>query len=255
MEASRRQLLAGIAAACVAPRASCALPGTVVTPEQFGARGDGTTNDTDAFAAMSARINAVGGGTIVLRPVTYIVGKQQQVEERNGVAFAAADIIHLANCRGPVAIEGNGATLRSASGLLYGRFDPRSRMPLGDPAKLELTHRAIPYFGLIFIEKCSGSIDISNIELDGNLQGLRAGGRSAPNGWQAAGTGIRLSGNKGPERLSQIHTHHHAQDGLMLAAAADRTASTTTDARAAAWSVAATTCFSVAGSSTPGVPG
>ena len=38
-------------------------PADAVTREMFGARGDGRTNDTRAFAALSAHLNARGGGT------------------------------------------------------------------------------------------------------------------------------------------------------------------------------------------------
>src|SRR4051812_20691178 len=44
------------------------------TPEDFGAIGDGRTNDTDAFARMTAAVNSAGGGTVLLRKTTYIVG-------------------------------------------------------------------------------------------------------------------------------------------------------------------------------------
>jgi len=80
---------------------------------------------------------------------------------------------------------------------------------------------------MIFIENCSGSVDIRDMELDGNLQGLRAGGKSARGGWQAAGTGVRLMGNSGAERIERVRTHHHPQDGLMLNASPSRSATTT----------------------------
>src|SRR5690348_6156661 len=50
------------------------LAADAVTPEQFGAAGDGQTNDTDAFAKMTAAVNKAGGGRVVLRKTTYIVG-------------------------------------------------------------------------------------------------------------------------------------------------------------------------------------
>lgn len=227
MRPNRRQFLAALAGIPLAARAASQPSSAVFTPEMFGAKGDGRTNDSEAFAAMSARVNAAGGGTIELRPATYIVGRQRRGPEREGVAFAPFDIIRLANCRRPIVINGNGARLRAAPDLLYGRFDPTSGKPLADPARLQLTHRAVPYFGMIFIENCSGSVVVRDIELDGNLQSLRPGGRSAKGGWQAAGTGVRLMGNSGTERLERVRTHHHPQDGLMLNASPRRTGTTT----------------------------
>jgi hypothetical protein len=192
----------------------------------FGARGDGRTNDTAAFAAMSARVNAAGGGTIVLRPVTYVVGSQIPGGRPGGPSFNEMDIIHLVGCSGSIDIQGNGAILRCAPGLRYGRFDLQSGRPLPDAVKFDLTGVATPYRGMIYIEKCTGPISISDLELDGNLHGLALGGRTSSAGWLAGSTGIRLIENKGSERLSRIHTHHHAQDGLILTAAGDRTGST-----------------------------
>jgi hypothetical protein len=226
MTASRRQFIVAAGAVGLASAARAGLPDEQVSPEMFGAKGDGRTNDTQAFAALSAHVNARGGGVIVLRPVTYIVGEQHASPENRERSFSASDIIHLVGCKRPVRIDGRGARLRCAAGLRYGRFDPHSGEPLPDPAKLELTSRAVPYFAMVHIERCSAPVTISDLELDGNLRALRIGGKAARNGWQAGATGIRLIGNRGPELLSRIHSHHHPQDGMILAPATDRQDST-----------------------------
>ncbi|MGE5563371.1 MAG: hypothetical protein ACM3ZV_08675 [Bacillota bacterium] len=195
-----------------------------VTPEMFGAKGDGRTNDTRAFAALSAHVNARGGGTVVLRPVTYIVGEQSAT---GPYAFSPADILHFDGCRGPVVVRGNGATLRCAPGLRYGGFDRSGRALPDARANMQLQNRAVPYTGMIFAENCTGLVDISDVTLDGNLGALQVGGRYDRRGWQAGASGIRMIRNKGPERISRVRSHHHAQDGLLLTAAMDRTGSTT----------------------------
>jgi hypothetical protein len=210
----------GMSAAAPAPT------GNAVTPEMFGAKGDGRTNDAEAFAKMSAHVNARGGGTITLRPVTYIVGAQHPSAGDDKHSFAPLPVIELKNCGGPISIRGNGARLRSAPGLRYGRFDPRSGQPLADAGRLDRTNLAVPYTAMIALSGCSGSIEISDIELDGGLQRMRIGGKSAPRGWDAAGFGIRLFGNSGPEHVSRVHSHHHPADGILLTPAPGRTAST-----------------------------
>jgi hypothetical protein len=227
MIASRRQFVITAGAVGLSSAACVRAAAGPITPEMFGAKGDGRTNDTRAFAAMSAHVNRLGGGTIVLRPVTYLVGEQQQGPGGAEFSYTPSDIIRLSKCRLPITIEGNGAILRSVSGLRYGRFDPASGEPLPDPDTHVRGNEAVPYLGMIDIEDCSAPVSISHVELDGNLQGMRIGGKTAKNGWQAGGTGIRLRGNSAAETISRVRSHHHPQDGIILTPSADRSGATT----------------------------
>lgn len=228
MNVRRRDFLTGAAAATILSREARAGVSEVITPEAFGARGDGRTNDTDAFAAMSAHVNSRGGGTIVLRPVTYIVGKNLTPAGGSaGYLFAPGLILHFLNCQS-LAIRGNGATLRTAPGLRFGTFEPRTghrlehAMPFTKPG-----FSASPYFAMIHVEGCAGLVEISDIELDGNLGSLDVGGQYGDRGWQIPGSGILLVRNLGAERLARIHSHHHPLDGLMITGTNARSASST----------------------------
>jgi len=76
MRFDRRDFLAASAASAMMPGCAAAAAAGL-TPEQFGARGDGVTNDTAAFQRLAAEMNRRGGGTISLRSGrTYIVGRQ-----------------------------------------------------------------------------------------------------------------------------------------------------------------------------------
>lgn len=191
---------------------------SAVTPEQFGARGDGRIDDTAAFAAMAEHVTRAGGGMIVLRPVVYLVGAQHRPATANAqFAFEPSPIIILRNCRGPITIRGNGATLRCAPGLRYGTFNPRSGAP---------TRNAMPYLGrgelatpyrlMILIEDCHGRVEISDLELDGNAGALRIGGEFGDVGRQIPASGIGLYNNRGAEYLVRIHSHDHALDGIII---------------------------------------
>lgn len=188
-----------------------------VTPEQFGARGDGVTNDTEAFARLAAHVVRQGGGEIALRRTTYIVGRQQRGSARTGYAFEPGGILEFVGCTRPLVLRGNGARLKCAPGLRFGTFSPatgaktRHRMPYTTPGGL-----ATPYRWMIRVENCSGPVEISDLELDGNVGRLSIGGQYGDTGWQIPAIGLGLINNSGSERISRIHSHHHALDGLMI---------------------------------------
>lgn len=233
MDPTRREFLAGAAAAGLLSNACQASAGDALTPEMFGAKGDGRTNDTPAFRALSDQINARGGGTVVLREATYIVGSHDQAARaRTGrgteFTFPPGRILQFAGCRTPVVVRGNGARLRAADGLRFGSFDPGTGRPF--EGKMPFTrrdYRASPYFGMIEALNCSALVEITDIELDGNLDGLEIGGMWGDLGRQIAGSGILLAGNSGPERLSRIYSHHQPLDGLKITGPNERTESST----------------------------
>jgi len=69
---------------------------------------------------------------------------------------------------------------------------------------------------MVRIKNWAGPISIEDLELDGNLAGLIVGGQFGDTGWQIPATGIMLTNNQGSERLTRVHAHHHALDGLCI---------------------------------------
>jgi hypothetical protein len=199
--------------------------GRVLRPEQFGAVGDGHTDDTDAFAALADFVNRDGGAEIVLRRTTYVVGRQSRTG-REGYAYAPARILEFKGCTGRLVIRGNGARLRCADGLRFGTFNPET----GQATTHTQPHYgsgelATPYMSMIRIEECSGPVEITDLELDGNLRRHQIGGPWGDTGWQLSAIGIFLVNNRGPERLARIRAHHHALDGIQIDGHDERVAS------------------------------
>jgi hypothetical protein len=212
---SRRSLLAGMVAL---PASAPAQPTTekVFTPEMFGAKGDGVTDDSDALAALGAAVSIHGGGTIRFRPVTYRVGRQAPSTDPGARhVWTEAPLLTLYRCHLPLTIVGNGARLKCADGLRYGTFNR-------DGTKLE---HGMPYLGpgactpyeaMITISECTGPVEVSGLELDGNLPRLNIGGQFGDTGFQIHALGLALYNNVGSEVVRDVHTHHHAQDGLYI---------------------------------------
>ena len=220
---NRRTVMAGLLAGAgtlVVSRGACAAQvadGDAITPEAFGARGDGVTNDSAAFAALAAHVNRLGGGTVVLRAATYIVGIQTQARAGGPFAYEAAPLLNFVGCSRPLVIRGNGATLRSAPGLRFGTFNRGT----GRPTRHTLPfygegERASPYTAMISVRNCRGQIEISDLELDGNLRRLHIGGPWGDVGYQIAAYGLALYDNPGTELIRNVYTHHHAVDGLLI---------------------------------------
>jgi len=231
MTLNRRECLRAIAGAGFALCGGCSGGGTAppaapskpdppppptdpsITPEQFGAVGDGRTNDTDAFAKMTAAVNKAGGGKIVLRKVIYIVGGHV-ADPSSGYAFAPASIMDFDGCTNPLTIAGNGAILRCADGLRFGTFDPQTGLATHHSMPyIQAGELASPYRAMIKVANCSGQVTISDLELDGNVAALNIGGPYGDTGWQIPCSGLMLQNNQGPVALTNVKSHHHALDG------------------------------------------
>ena len=221
MKFDRRDFLAASAASAVMPGCATAAA-SALTPEQFGARGDDVTNDTAAFQRLAGEVNRRGGGTISLRSGrTYVVGGQNLRKEAGG--WFAEPILNLSGLHSALKILGNGARLRAQPGLRYGTFDVETGEPVHHPLPyVKRVDLAEAYGGMIWVRDCHGPVEIRDVELDGNVQQLRIGGKFGDAGWQIPAIGLRLQGNLGPEVVHNVYAHHHALDGAMFIGASDR---------------------------------
>jgi hypothetical protein len=190
-----------------------------VFPEQFGALGNGVANDTAAFQALSAFVNAAGGGRINFRSgAVYLVGAQTLANEGpGGWMWKGQDILSLDGCSRPVIIEGNGAKIKLANGFKFGTLDAA-----GNP-----TTHALPYFdsagdlssplvdGIVSIQNCTAKVAARDFEIDGNEANQVWGGPYGDTGWQVPGDNLFLRNNSGGEEID-IYSHHALRDCVQL---------------------------------------
>lgn len=182
----------------------------------YGAKGDGVTNDTDAFVAMCADVNAAGGGRIVIPKGVYIVGKQTFANGAGkGYAYLRTDFFFIKDCTKPVIVEGNGATLKLASGLRYGSFSPVTGSPF-IPSSLPFTDPDyMADAGALIRVETSKQVSIRDIELDGNINNQIIGGSWGDTGIQLFNLGLNLDRNEQVD-VSNVYTHHNGLDGVQI---------------------------------------
>ena len=205
----------------------------VVNVRDFGAKGDGITNDTAAFQCASYVLNNAGGGTLIIPPGTYVVGRQYYDPNPDGPYFKPEPIVEIKDCKHPVVIRGIGRPrpiLRAANGLKYGSFDQNGQpvdplKPVDPPAEekteeelneLAQKYGVIAYWGMINLTGNTNKILVDNLELDGNIAGLELGGSHTHYGTcQCATSGIHAEANHHVE-ITHVYTHHHGLDGIFI---------------------------------------
>jgi len=225
----RRAFLLSAAGAAMSA-AACGAPAQTrmrtFRPEDFGARGDGRSDDTAAFAALARALSQEGGGTVALRAATYRVGRQRQAGAAD-YAWAPDALLRFDNLPGAIAIAGNGARLQAAPGLRYGTFDRRTgravRRALPNMRRGEW---ATPYQAMIHISGARGPVLVEGLDLDGNLPALEIGGPWGDTGTQIPASGLLLTDNRAGEVVRDVRCRRHGQDGIMVAAPARRAART-----------------------------
>lgn len=184
------------------------------TPEEYGAKGDGVTNDSLAMFRLSTAVTARGGGTVVFRKTTYLVGGQG-LRLSGGYMFPPRDLLKFHSCSKPLIIRGNGAQLKCEAGLRYGVFD-QSGERIDYPMPYLGPGLATPYTAMIEIEDCTAPVTVTDFDLMGPGDSILLGGQYGDTGWQIRSAGLVLTNNRGSETIARIRTHGHPLDGIMI---------------------------------------
>lgn len=188
-----------------------------VSVKDFGAKGDGVTNDTVAFKAAGEYITAAGGGELIIPPGSYVVGSQTFAGANGlGYAYLASDIIKIVNCTKPVTIRASGVKIKFADGLRFGSFDPVTGAP-NAPALPNTNQNYGADVGIVFnLQNNSAGVTIYGpCELDGNQSNVILGGQWGDTGYQRSGYGIRAYGNSSVS-VYGVYSHHQCTDGAVF---------------------------------------
>ncbi|MGI4733585.1 MAG: right-handed parallel beta-helix repeat-containing protein [Janthinobacterium lividum] len=184
--------------------------------KDFGAVGDGRTNDQAAFQKAADFFNKraqtpAGVGRAVLRiPAgTYLVGQPD--------AAGMGDVLHLAGCRNLTVLGDDSATteIRYADGLRYGAFDPTTKQVYESP-KAFFTDWGWGVGGAtaIVLQNCD-NVEVANLSLNGNSGHLLVGGHWGDTGIQVGFDGLFVSDSR-RIRLRRLAVHHFGRDGIQV---------------------------------------
>jgi hypothetical protein len=189
--------------------------------KDFGAKGNGKTNDTKAFQKASDFFNSRNGHGVLLIPNgVYIVGEQYlDISGATSRPFAGVPVLRFANCtnmevRGAVASK-----LRYKDSLHYGSFNPATKRSF-DPggAFSDFTYVA-DLSNCISFSNCN-NCKVVDIECDGNSSGFILGGKWGDVGRQIAHYGIMIVNSKNIE-VNKVAVHHFGLDGMCVTGSCD----------------------------------
>ena len=185
--------------------------------KSFGAKGDGKTNDQDAFESAADYFNKHGGnGKLVISKGTYMLGKQTFTGGQNNMpVYTGENVMKFSNIKNFTITGENGSLLRYMPGLRFGAFKPTGEVY--EHGNNYFVNRA--YMGqigyCILIDNCS-DITITGVTMDGNSDNFILGGVYGDVGRQVPHTGIYIQKGKNV-KIENDYIHHFGLDGITVA--------------------------------------
>ncbi|MBO3270738.1 glycosyl hydrolase family 28-related protein [Hymenobacter defluvii] len=205
--------------------------------KDFGARGDGKTNDQVAFEKAAHFFNtlykdpkqAATKSVLYIPKGIYIVGKQDSIntctscfDDANGKSqnifyLNGIDLLNFKKCRNLTIIGQDSATteIRYAAGLKYGSFDPKTGKPYKTPPGYFTDYTYAAKGGTcITLQECE-NVTVANLTVNGNSKNLIVGGAWGDTGIQLAFDGLFVSNSKNIN-VSNVSMHHLGRDGMQV---------------------------------------
>ncbi len=186
---------------------------TVINVKDFGALGNGRTDDTKAFLAAVAKVNSLRKDVTLLLPAgTYLLTPQTRPA---GQLPAALEVLFFEGCRNLTIQGGKSTKIRFATRLYYGAFRADARLgvvPLGQGTR-DWQYRVAIGHG-IGLKNCMG-VSVSGIEIDGNNSGFTLGSAFGDSDYQINNDGLYLE-SATEVTVTDCYIHHFGRDGLLL---------------------------------------
>lgn len=185
-----------------------------INVKDFGAKGDGVTNDTKAFQAATEAINANKGGKLLIPAGVYIVGEQVFAGEfGKGYAYKGFPVMDFKDAKDVVIVSEN-ATLKTNPDMKYGSFHPVT----GEPYYPELPFTDSDYqaqIGTILSLQNIKNFKLSGfLKLRGNIDEVEVGGLWGDLGRQLSAYGYRADNVKNVD-VENLESSYHCLDGMM----------------------------------------
>ena len=210
----------------IIPFSSIAQKSITKSIKDFGAKGNGYSDDQDAFAKASAFFNnRKGNGKLIIPKGIYIVGRQRFTGndiEKKSSAYIGENVLDLQDCHHLI-IEGKpGAILKHRDSLRIGTFSPTTGEPFKHSMKDINVNTAYSRYSshagnMIFLSNCS-NIRISGLKLNGNTPHFKFGGNwgSGRKAYEMIHYGIYVLDSHDIQ-LQNCNIENFACDGIYIA--------------------------------------
>lgn len=180
--------------------------------KSFGAKGNGSVNDHQAFKLAADFFNRLGGnGKLIISKGTYIVGLQTK---KPGYYLLGDPVLSFNDVKNFTIVFNDGAELKLRNGLRIGSFNPANGSPFEAGRQFtDLKFLASPANIIEF--RNSRNIQILNPAINGNQNTMITGGRFGDVGFQVPADGIMLA-NCNDVLIKGGYVKNAARDGIQI---------------------------------------
>jgi hypothetical protein len=185
--------------------------------KDFGAVGDGRTNDQAAFEKAADFFNTRAQTLAGTAPAVLAIPKGVYLVGSQDAAGKGHDVLHLVGCRN-LTIQGADSAsteIRYASGLRYGAFDPATKKPFEAPTAFFTDPSYAAIVGVCLALQNCDNVVVSGLSINGSSDRAVIGGHWGDTGIQLNYDGIFV-GESRRVTLRGLALHHLGRDGIQV---------------------------------------